>query len=318
MTKLEKILTLMRDSKDECEVFIKCYDVNRFIVVRQILAKFNNHARINIKYIENKYNNHINNGNDVLIIRLKKYRDIIEIENAYPMINYDESKAYTDTDVLEEYKEPRAIHDAVIYNPNKNVDAMLGNFFEVLNEIANQEQIKINPKGNKMIKVFSHKKLNIRKVISEIVLTKSVETRPFVHKIIEEELLNITSVINDLDLSVEPKTFNLKLLYAYKHIKGFKDDESRKVIDTDEAYLYYVYEKETKRESNPKTKVDHSWIEKCLTHENLEKEKPFVIFESKNFSFWIENGRIFMHTLETGLIINLDIKYNEETNTFHL
>lgn len=315
MTKLEKILTLMRDSKDECEVFIKCYDVNRFIVVRQIVAKFNNHVNLNINYLEHRYNNHINNGNDILIVRLTKYIDRIEIENAYPMINYDESKAYTDTDVLEEDKK------------NENLNAMLGNFFEALNQCINvglEPEVKCvnksNNKGNKVkdvLKIFDKGKVDIKQVIVQMYLKDLTSNVQFVKELVRKELARIKNeIVENFTPIHNLDTYNLKFLASVDYLEDIKNRDS--IVDLECAYMFYLYEKEIAKELRLLGKPDYSWIKDFIIQKNVMSQKRVDLFKSNKFEIFIEDGSIHLVDVKPNIGYSLDIKYNEETNTFHL
>lgn len=224
----------------------------------------------------------------------------------------------SDVDILKPVT-PKPIHDAVHFKHNSNIDNMLENFFDALTEIT-IEPIKNKPKGKEMsqVKVFEKGKLDIKQVVGQSVIKNIIDKRPFVNKLLEKEYQRIIAVIKTLDLSIAPDTYNIRLLHAYKTVKEIQDNDFVQTLDIDDAYLFYIYEKETKKESNPKTRVDYSWIGKALTHENLNNPGQVDLFESRKFYIYIKDGRIFFHTLKTGVLINLEIKYNSEENTFHL
>ena len=64
-----------------------------------------------------------------------------------------------------------------------------------------------------------------------------------------------------------------------------------------------------KRETNPKTKVDYSWIKDYLTQKNINSEDEVVLFESNKLKIFIEDGYIRILTKKTGLEMSVEIKY---------
>ena len=335
MRKLEKILTLMRESKEECEIFIKCYDVNSFIKINEMVSEFNKCTKPDILYLVNRFNGFkINDLTSHVIIHLKKYKNISEIVFEFKNMNcnYDKSKAYDDTDVLEEYKEPKAIHDAVMYNPNKNLDAMLGNFFAVINQCVNaglepevkcecdNELNKPNNKGNKVkdvLKVFDKGQVDVKQIIVQMYLKDLTSTVPFVNELVRKELDRIKNkIVTDFNPIHNLNTYNLKFLASVDYLEDIKNCDS--VVDLECAYMFYVYEKEIAKELRLLGKPDYSWIKDFIIQKNVMSQKRVDLFKSNKFEIFIEDGSIHLVDVKPNIIYSLDIKYNEAEKTFHL
>lgn len=289
-------------SKDRLEHIIEIINTYRTIKVGVVNSS---------EYLKN-----MKEKNECLLIYMDSNKEIDF--NCAVSSHYKSDEIIRDADILKPLSE-QLIHDAVHFKHNSNMDNMLENFFNTLTEIT-IEPIKIKPKGKEMsqVKVFEKGKLDIKQVVGQSVIKNIIDKRPFVNKLLEKEYQRIIAVIKELDLSIAPDTYNIRLLHAYKTVKEIQDNAFVQTLDIDDAYLFYIYEKETKKESNPKTRVDYSWIGKALTHENLNNPNQVDLFESKKFYIYIKDGRIFFHTLKTGVLINLEIKYNSEENTFHL
>lgn len=290
------------DSKDRLEHIIEIINTYRTIKVGVVNSS---------EYLKN-----MKEKNECLLIHMDSNKEIDF--NCVVSSHYKSDEIIRDADILKPVT-PKPIHDAVHFKHNSNMDNMLENFFDALTEIT-IEPIKNKPKGKEMsqVKVFEKGKLDIKQVVGQSVIKNIIDKRPFVNKLLEKEYQRIIAVIKTLDLSIATDTYNIRLLHAYKTVKEIQDNAFVQTLDIDDAYLFYIYEKETKKESNPKTRVDYSWIGKALTHENLNNQNQVDLFESKKFYIYIKDGRIFFHTLKTGVLINLEIKYNSEENTFHL
>ena len=313
MTKLEKILTLMRYSKDECEVFIKCYDVNRFIHINEIIAEFNDCLHPDASYLFLKYNDCINRGNEHIFISLKKSvsdKEVISVK-FYDMCESSVQNIYQDTDVLQSYKSE---------HKNPNLDAMLSNLFGTLNEIVENKQTKSNKKGNKVkdvLKVFDKGKVDVKQIIVQMYLKDLTSNVPFVNELVRKELARIK---NEIATGFTPihnlDTYNLKFLASVDYLEDIKNCDS--VVDLECAYMFYVYEKEIAKELRLLGKPDYSWIKDFLIQKNVMSSKRVDLFKSKKFEIFIEDGSIHLVDVKPNIIYSLDIKYNEEEKTFHL
>lgn len=308
----EKIKNII--DKNEGYVVINVDSADR---LEHIIEIINSYRTIKVGVSSSSvYLQHMKDTGKCLLIHMDLNKEI-DFNCANPSY-YESDEIIRDADILKPVT-PKPIYDAVHFKHNSNMDNMLENFFNTLTEIT-IEPIKIKPKGKEMsqVKVFEKGKLDIKQVVGQSVIKNIIDKRPFVNKLLEKEYQRIISVIETLDLSIAPDTYNIRLLHAYKTVKEIQDNTFVQTLDIDDAYLFYIYEKETKKESNPKTRVDYSWIGKALTHENLNNPNQVDLFESKKFYIYIKDGRIFFHTLKTGVLINLEIKYNSEENTFHL
>lgn len=175
-----------------------------------------------------------------------------------------------------------------------------------LNEILNPK--KENTMANR-VKVFEKSEPQVQQIISQMFIFGLTDDRPFVNRLVSAELDTIKQDLNQ-GILVKPSEncYNIKLLSAYYSLS--KLVEKNEEVDLSDAIEYYVYVKEMKRETNPKTKVDYSWIKDYLTQKNINSEDEVVLFESNKLKIFIEDGYIRILTKKTGLEMSVEIRYN--------
>ena len=190
---------------------------------------------------------------------------------------------------------------------------------KTLSEILNPAPIK-EEKVKTTVKVFDKRQPNMEQALFQMFIFDIKEKRPFVLKLIEDEFKRIkTRIRNSLDFLQEPAQdcYNIKLISSYENLKEFKEDTTIE-MDIATAIEFYIYQKEMKKELNPRTKKDYSWIQEYLTHDNLNNPEEVVLFESKKIKISINEGKIGITQYKNCMIQTVDIKYSTATNTFHL
>lgn len=232
---------------------------------------------------------------------------------------YPEWEIVKDVDILKPVTQ-KPIHDAVYCNPNKNVDAMLNNFFGALNEIVENKQTKIKSEGNKVkdvLKVFDKGQVDIKQIIVQMYLKDLTSNVPFVNELVRKELARIKNkIVTDFNPIHNLDTYNLKFLASVDYLEDIKNCDS--VVDLECAYMFYVYEKEIAKELRLTGKPDYSWIKEFLIQKNVMSSKRVDLFKSKKFEIFIEDGSIHLVDVKPNIGYYIDIKYNEAEKTFHL
>ncbi len=275
---------LLNKEKFPIYVMMQSYENLKEIVT--ILEK-NNPMNLDMENLEQGYNDYLANGER--IVKIYKGSVFNNLTFCYVQTkNIKESEILCDIYALGEVKS--------------------------LNEILNttKEETMAN-----RVKVFEKGEPQVQQIISQMFIFGLTDDRPFVNKLVNAELDRIKQDLNQ-GILVKPAEdcYNIKLLSAYYSLS--KLVESNEEVDLSDALEYYVYLKEMKRETNPKTKVDYSWIKDYLTQKNINSGNEVVLFESNKLKILIEDGYIRILTKKTGMEMSVDIKYSTATNTFHL
>lgn len=206
------------------------------------------------------------------------------------------------------------LYDVITYT-DKSALAIMKTLSEILNPTPIKEE-----KVKTTVKVFDKRQPNMEQALFQMFLFNIEEKRPFVLKLIEDEFKRIkTRIRNSIDFLQEPASdcYNIKLISSYENLKEFKEDTTIE-MDIATAIEFYIYQKEMKKELNPITKKDYSWIQEYLTHDNLNNPNEVVLFESRKIKISINEGKIGITQYKNNMMQTVDIKYSTATNTFHL
>lgn len=266
---------LLNKEKFPIYVMMQSYENLKEIVT--ILEK-NNPMNLDMENLEQGYNDYLKNGER--IVKIYKGSVFNNLTFCYVQTkNIKESEILCDIYALGEVKS--------------------------LNEILNPTKEKTM--ANR-VKVFEKSEPQVQQIISQMFIFGLKDDRPFVNRLVGAELDRIKQDLNQ-GMLVKPAEdcYNIKLLSAYDSLS--KLVENNEEVDLSDAIEYYVYVKEMKRETNPKTKVDYSWIKDYLTQKNINSEDEVVLFESNKLKIFIEDGYIRILTKKTGMQMSVEIKY---------
>ena len=266
---------LLNKEKFPIYVMMQSYENLKEIVT--ILEK-NNPMNLDMENLEQGYNDYLANGER--IVKIYKGSVFNNLTFCYVQTkNIKESEILCDIYALGEVKS--------------------------LNEILNptKEETMAN-----RVKVFEKGEPQVQQIISQMFIFGLTDDRPFVNRLVGAELDRIKQDLNQgILVKLAEDCYNIKLLSAYDSLS--KLVENNEEVDLSDAIEYYVYVKEMKRETNPKTKVDYSWIKDYLTQKNINSEDEVVLFESNKLKIFIEDGYIRILTKKTGQEMSVLIKY---------
>lgn len=359
MTKLEKISTLMKESKesksyDDTDV-LAVYEKpnanldamlgNFFIALNKCANvglepsdKSNNKGNKTMKIIEDKLNKLVNGDISSINIRLssaEKYVHLMQILMSYrPMKPYTEKELYEMYEQVvvkngakfievkndKEHESIRIFHNHMVNTTGGK--SLIDDVFALKNikETDSECKLKSKNKGNKVkdvLKVFDKGQVDIKQVIVQMYLKDLQPSAPFVNELVRKELARIKrEIVENFTPIHNLDTYNLKLLASVDYIEDIKNCDS--VVDLECAYMFYVYEKEIAKELRLTGKPDYSWIKDFIIQKNVMSQKRVNLFKSNKFEIFIESGSIHFVDIKPNIRYSIDIKYNEETNTFHL
>lgn len=301
MRRLNLFLNALK-SKQISVFYVNINDIDRLNHILELVAEFN---EMKICLTELNYLEKIDfiNDNVALMFSLSRQDKVIwTIVTSFTKMT-EKQNCYNDKFVLERLK---------------TLNEMLSNSEEEEQENSEPEINQTNNKeGKTMLKVFDKGKVAIEQLIYQMFIQNKQDVRPFVQKLVDDEFSRIEKSIKfELDLIKPKDCYNLKLLSACENLLSFRDGDIEMSIET--AIEFYIYNKELKKELNPKTKVDYSWIKDYLTHENINNENGVILFNSKKIQISIQRGSIVLTTKKTRMQQHVEIKYNQETNSFYL
>lgn len=241
-------------------------------------------------------------------------------------VNYSPWEIIKDVDILKPVKTPESFCPNVvhaldaIYN-NNNAENMIDNFFEAMLGQSEKQTKQNNSGENKMkkdvLKVFDKGQVDIKQVIVQMYLKDLEPNAPFVNELVRKELARIKNeIVENFTPIHNLDTYNLKFLASVNYLEGIKDCDSE--VDLECAYMFYVYEKELAKDLRLTGKPDYSWIKDFIIQKNVISQKRVNLFKSNKFEIFIEDGSIHFVDIKPNIRYSIDIKYNEETNTFHL
>lgn len=303
MRRLNLLLNQLK-SKEISVFYVNINNVDRLNHILELVSEFNeldtSLTKLNIDKITNFNNNtammfQLNIKDKIIWNTVTSFTKMTEKENCY-----DDKFVLTRLKQLSE----------ILCEPSEND--------KKVNEVSEPECEQLNnQEGKTMLKVFHKGKVAIEQLIYQMFIQGKQDVRPFVKKLVDDEFSRINNTIkSSLEFPTLENCYNIKLISSYENLLEFKDKNVEMSIET--AIEFYIYSKEMKKELNPKTKVDYSWIKDYLTHENINNENGVVLFDSKKIQISIQKGNIVLVTKKTGMQQYVEIKYNQESNSFYL
>lgn len=298
---MRKINLLIEQAKTNEPIHIEIGNMHRFQHIIGIVKNYN-------PYITSEFLR-----DSVIEELMQKYFDYLEVRynlvlRKIPVVSGGTVLGYSFMHVSD-------ISYDVISHTDKSALAIV----ETLSETSNKKLIK-EEKVKTTVKVFDKRQPNMEQALFQMFIFSIKEKRPFVLKLIEDEFKRIKTIIrNSEDFLQEPAQdcYNIKLISSYENLKEFKEDTTIE-MDIATAIEFYIYVKESRKENNPKSKRDYSWIQEYLTHDNLNNPEEVILFESKKIKISINEGKIGITQYKNNMIQTVDIKYSTATNTFHL
>ena len=308
-----KIKELLNGDIDYIAIDIE--DINR---LEHIIDIINNYAKNQFGVIYPLYLKYMRENNQYL--RVDKCNNDICF-NTESKNKLEPWKLIKDTDILKNIKteNPKLIHDAEYCT--SNLDNMLENFFDALNQTSNKKPMINNIKRKQMkpnrLKIFHKSKVDIKQIIVQMYLRDLESNIPFVNELVRIELAEIKKeIVENFTPIHDLNTCNIKFLVTVDYLEDIKNNNSE--VDLECAYMFYVYKKELAKELRLINKTDYSWIKEYITRKNVMSRKRVNLFKSNKIEIFIEDGLINLVDIKTNLRYAIDIKYCEQTNTFHL